>query len=120
MVIRLVAHGDLLLADLLEQFTVRSVAARRAGRNGVALKDPAHVVEQSGGRQEHIGLVGIVEVVHKELCILVSLFCRFTEIRPGPLTILLDILSGEVQLPQSILCVLVSPVRRNQSGTLLL
>ena len=52
--------------------------------------------------------MGIVEVVHKELCILVSLFCRFTEIRPGPLTILLDILSGEVQLPQSILCVLVS------------
>lgn len=73
MVIRLVAHGDLLLTDLLEQFTVCSVTARRAGRNGVVLKDPAHVVEQLGGREEHIGAVVVIEVIQKELGILVSL-----------------------------------------------
>ena len=73
MVIRLVTHGDLLLADLLEQFTVRSVTARRAGRNGVVLKDPAHVVEQPGSREEHIGTAVVIDVIQEELGILVSL-----------------------------------------------
>ena len=63
MIIRLVAQGDLLLTDLLEQFTVCSVTARRAGRNGVVLKNPAHVVEQFGGREERIGTVVVIEVV---------------------------------------------------------
>ena len=63
MIIRLVAHGDLLLTDLLEQFAIRSVAARRAGRNGVVLKDSAHVVEQLGGREEHIGAAVVIEVI---------------------------------------------------------
>ena len=56
MVIRLVAQGNLFLTDLLEQFTVCSVTARRAGRNGVVLEYPAHVVEQFGDREEHICL----------------------------------------------------------------
>ena len=73
MIIRLVAHGDLLLTDLLAQFTVRSVTARRAGRNGVVLKDPAHVVEQFGGREEHIGTAVVIEVIQEELGVLVSL-----------------------------------------------
>ena len=73
MVIRLVAHGDLLLADLLEQFTVYSVTARRAGRNGVVLKNPAHVVEELGGREEHIRAAVIIEVVQEKLGILISL-----------------------------------------------
>ena len=73
MVIRLVAHGDLFLTDLLEQFTVCSVTARRAGRNGVVLKDPAHVVEQFGGREEHIRTVVVIEVIQKELGVLISL-----------------------------------------------
>ena len=73
MVIRLVAHGDLLLADLLEQFAVRSLTARRAGRNGVVLKDAPHVVEQLGSREEHIGTVIIIEVIQEKPGILVSL-----------------------------------------------
>ena len=73
MVIRLVAHGDLLLTDLLAQFAICSLTARRAGRNGVVLKDPAHVVEQLGSRQEHIGTAVVIEVVQEELGVLVSL-----------------------------------------------
>ena len=73
MVIRPVAHGDLLLADLLAQFAVRSLTARRAGRNRVVLEYPAYVVEQLGGREEHIGAVVVIEVIQKELGVLISL-----------------------------------------------
>ena len=73
MIIRLVAQGDLLLTDLLEQFTVRSLTARRARRNGVVLKNPAHVVEQPGSREEHIGIAVVIDVIQEELGILVSL-----------------------------------------------
>ena len=73
MVIRLVAQGNLFLTDLLEQFTVCSVTARRAGRNGVVLEYPAHVVEQFGDREEHIGAAVVIEVIQKELGVLISL-----------------------------------------------
>ncbi len=88
----------------------RSTSAVPPGRRAAPScpKDLTQMVEQSGGRQEHIGPAHLVEVLHKELCILVSLFCRFIEIRPGPLTILLDTLSGEVQFPKSILGILVA------------
>ena len=75
MVVRLVPHGDLLLTDLLEQFTVHSLAARRAGRNGAVLKDLAHVVEQLGGREEHIGTAAVMEVIQEELRVLIPLRC---------------------------------------------
>ena len=108
MVIRLVAHGDLLLTDLLAQFAVRSVAAQRAGRNGVVLKDPAHVVEQFGGREEYIGTVIIIEVVQKELGVLISLGCGFPEPAMRLLPVLGHILAGEVQLAQGVLRILVA------------
>ena len=96
MVIRLVAHGDLLLTDLLEQFAIRSLTARRAGRNGVVLKDPAHVVEQLGGREEHIRAVVVIEVIQKELGVLVSLGCGFPEPAVCLLSIPSHIFSSEV------------------------
>lgn len=80
MVVRLVAQGNLFLAELLEQFAVRSLSARRAGQHGVVLEDPAHVVEQLGGGQKRIGTVVVVEVVQKELPVLVSLCRRPTEL----------------------------------------
>ena len=66
------------------------------------------MVEQSGGRQEHIGPARLIEVLQKEVGVLVSLFRRFIEIRPGLLPVLFDILSGEVQFSKSVLGVLVS------------
>ena len=66
-------HGVPFLTDLLAQFAIRSLTARRARRNGVVLKDPAHVVEQLGGRQEHIGTAVVIEVVQEELGVLVPL-----------------------------------------------
>ena len=69
------------------------------------------MVEQPGGRQEHIGPARLIEVLQKEVGVLVSLFRRFIEIRPGLLPILLDILPGEVQFSQNILGILVSRLR---------
>ena len=40
---------------------------------GVILKDPAHVVEQAGGRQHDGGRTEVILVFQEELCILVSL-----------------------------------------------
>ena len=75
---------------------------------GAAGKDLTQMVEQPGGRQEHIGPARLIEVLQKEVGVFVSLFRRFIEIRPGLLPVLLDILPGEVQLSQSVLGVLVA------------
>ena len=108
MVIRLVAHGDLLFLDFPPQLSVHPLSHRSGGRYRVVTKDLTQMVEQSGGRQEHIGPAHLIEVLQKEVGVLISLFRRFIEIRPGPLPVLFDILSGEVQLSKSVLGVLVS------------
>ena len=108
MVIRLVTHGDLLFLDFPPQLSVHPLSHRGGGRHRVVTKDLTQMVEQSGGRQEHIGPAHLIEVLQKEVGVLISLFRRFIEIRPGPLPVLFDILAGEVQLPQSILGVLIA------------
>ena len=108
MVIRLVTHGDLLFLDFPPQLSVHPLSHRGGGRHRVVTKDLTQMVEQSGGRQEHIGPARLIEVLQKEVGVLISLFRRFIEIRPGPLPVLFDILSGEVQLSKSVLGVLVS------------
>ena len=54
MVVRLVAHSDLLLLDLSSEFAVDMETGAGVGQS-VVLKDPAHVVEQAGGRQHDGG-----------------------------------------------------------------
>ena len=97
MVIRLVAHGDFLFPDLPPQLSVHVLSHRGGGRHRVVTKDLTQVVEQPGGRQEYIGPARLIEVLQKEAGVLVALFRRFIEIRPGLLPILLDILAGKVQ-----------------------
>ena len=72
-VVRLVAHRNLLLLDLPPEFSIHLLARRDGRRHGVVLEDPAHVVEQLGGRQEHIGTAVVIDVIQKELGVLVSL-----------------------------------------------
>ena len=103
MIVRLVAHGDLLFLDFPPQLSVHPLSHRGGGRHRVVTKDLTQMVEQSGGRQEHIGPARLIEVLQKEVGVLVSLFRRFIEIRPGPLPVLFDILSGEVQFSKSVL-----------------
>ena len=95
MVIRLVAHGDLLFLDLPPQLSVHVLSHRGGGRHRVVTKDLTQMVEQFGGRQEYIGPARLIEVFQKEVGVLVSLFCRFIEIRPGLFSILFDILAGK-------------------------
>ena len=54
MVIRFVAHSDFLFLNLSPKFAVY-LEAGAGSRQGVILEDPAHVVEQAGGRQHDGG-----------------------------------------------------------------
>ena len=71
-VVRLMTHGDLLLLDFSSKFAVDMEASARSGQRAI-LKDPAHVVEQAGGRQHDGGRMEAVLVLQKELRVLVSL-----------------------------------------------
>ena len=108
MVIRLVAHGDLLFLDFPPQLSVHPLSHRSGGRYRVVTKDLTQMVEQPGGRQEHIGPARLIEVLQEEGGVLVSLFRRFIEIRPGLLPILFDTLPSEVQFSKSVLGILVA------------
>ena len=57
MVIRLVAHGDLLFLDFPPQLSVHPLSHRSGRRHRVVTKDLAQVVEQPGGCQEYICLL---------------------------------------------------------------
>ena len=79
MVIRLVAHGNAFLLKLPPVFSANVLSHRDGGRHRVLPEDLTQVVEQSGGRQGHIGPARLIEVLRKEVGILVSLFRRFIE-----------------------------------------
>jgi len=49
------------------------VPHRSDGRYGILLKNPAQVVEQLGGREEHIRAVIVTEMLQEELGVFVSL-----------------------------------------------
>ena len=108
MVIRLVAHRNLLLLDLPPEFSIHLLTRRDCRRHGVVLEDPAHVVEQACDGKEHIGPVAVVKVIQKELCILVSLGCRLPEPVVCLLLILRHFFPCQVQLTQGVLRVLVA------------
>lgn len=56
MVIRLVAHGDLLFLDLPPQLSVHPLSHRGGGRHRVVTKDLTQMVEQSGAARNTLGL----------------------------------------------------------------
>ena len=78
MVIRLMAHGDLLLLDFSSKFAVDMEASARSGQRAI-LEDPAHVVEQAGGRQHGGGRTEVTLPFQEELSVLVSLGGRAAE-----------------------------------------
>ena len=73
MVVRLVAHGDLLFSEMPKPFAVDLDAARDRRSWRLLLKDTAHVVKQSSDGQHDRGWLQIVPAVQEELCVLVSL-----------------------------------------------
>ena len=56
MVIRLVAHGDLLFLDFPPQLSVHPLAHRSGGRHRVVTKDLAQVVERLVADRNTLGL----------------------------------------------------------------
>ena len=111
MVVRLVAHGDLLLLDLPPEFSIHLLARRDNERHGVVLEDPAHVIEQPGDRQHHRGRSEIVSLLQEELSILISLGGGTAEPRHRLSLVLWNPLSRQVQFAHRILGVLVSRLR---------
>ena len=55
MVIFFVTECDALSLEFFQPLTVYLNATRSGARQRVVLKDPSHVVEQSGNTQEHVG-----------------------------------------------------------------
>ena len=78
MVIRLVAHSNALLHELLSALPVDVQSSPRLGQSMI-FKDSAHVIEQPGDRQHHRGLVEIVSLLQEKLSILISLDCGTAE-----------------------------------------
>ena len=77
MVVRLVAHGDLLLSDPGPQFSVyRRQSHRGLGRDGVLAEGLGQMVEQAGGGKHHVGLGQVVPAVQEELGVGVALVGR--------------------------------------------
>ena len=110
MVIRFVAHSNLLLLDLPPELSIHLLTYWGGGRHGVVLKDPAHVVEQAGNCQHDRGRSNIIVPLQKELGVLISL--------SGPAEphycldlIRLNTLPSQIQLSQHILGILVSRLR---------
>lgn len=103
MVIWFVSQGHALLLYLPPILAVRLLTCRGTGRNGVVLEDLAHVVEQIGDGQEHIGPVTVMEVRQEKLCILVSLEGRLREPVVRLLPVLRYFFAHQVQLTSSYL-----------------
>ena len=72
MVVRLVAHSNFLFLNFSLEFFVDMKTGTRWG-DGVVLKDPAHVVEQAGGRQHGGGWMEVTLAFQEELRVLVPL-----------------------------------------------
>ena len=107
MVIRLVAQGDFLLLDSPSEFAVHMETGAGLWQ-GVVLKDPAHVVEQAGGRQHDGGRTEVILVFQEELCILVSLGGGTAEPVHRLSLVTGCSLSCQVQLAQHVLGILIS------------
>ena len=111
MVIRLVAHSNALLHELLSALPVDVQSSPRPGQ-GMIFKDSAHVIEQPGDRQHHRGLVEIVSLLQEKLSMLISLDRGTAEPHHCLGLIPWKPLSRQAQLAQHVLGVLVSRLRR--------
>ena len=111
MVIRLVAHSNLLLLNLPHEFSIHLLAYWDDGRHGGVLEYPSHVVEQLSDRQHDRGRAEIVLLLHKELGVWISLGGGTAEPHHRLGLILWKPLSRQAQLAQHVLGVLVSRLR---------
>lgn len=108
MVVRLVTHSHTFLHKPSAAFGVDANPRRVAWRNGIALKYPAHMMEQLGCCQHNRRIPELVKAVEEKTCILITL-CRSSD-QPfsGLLMIWRDIPPQEIQLAQGVLRKLIS------------
>ena len=71
-IVSLVTHGDFLLPDLLPEFSVY-VHLHSSLPLTLLLEDPAHVVEETSGRQHDRGRFQAVPAAQEELSVAVAL-----------------------------------------------
>ena len=75
MVVRFVAHGDLLFSELYQPLSVDPDSARDGKRRYLVLKNTAHMVKQSAHGQHDRG-GQVIPAVQEELSVLVALSGR--------------------------------------------
>ena len=97
-VVRLVAHGDFLLPDLLEQLAVGSHTHRAVFGQGVVLEHSTHAVEQTDHSQCRAGGLGLIHPLQQKTGVLVPLRRRLRQPVLGPLRIAGNLLACEIQL----------------------
>ena len=101
-VIRLMAHGDLLFLDSAPQLAIRVLAMSSAYNVGVVLEDTPYRMEQTVYRQDGGGQRRTIMPLQQNLGIGVSLLRRLGQPVDGLPHVLGDILTLPVQLAQQI------------------
>lgn len=109
MVIRLVAHGDLLLPYPLPELALHEVDAGLR-RRSLVLEDPTHVIQETCGAGQEERTLGVVHVFQEILGVLITLRCRQREPSDGFVSILGDVFPQKIQLAEHVLRILISLV----------
>ena len=73
MIVRFVAHGDLLFSELYQPLSVDPDSARDGKRRYLVLKNTAHMVKQSAHGQHDRGRLQTVPAVQEKLSVFVTL-----------------------------------------------
>ena len=112
MIVRLVAHGDLLFPDLPPELFVHDwPQPSGAGRLALLPEDPGKVAEQLGDRLRDGKKIPAAHVLHKILRVLIALLRRPLEPLPRGLPILRDLLTHQVELAKGVLGILAALFR---------
>lgn len=105
--------GFAFFLKFLQPLVVDLDAAGVGLRQGVFLEDPAHVVEQPGDAQEHIGRSAAVLLLEERVGVGITLRCGLAQPVDAHTFVVLHPLTHEIQLAQHILRVLVAVLRRS-------
>lgn len=106
--IALQAMGLTLLLKLRQPLAVNLDAAGSGLGQGSFLKEPAHVVEQTGDAQEHMGRPAAVLMLEKGFRIDIALLRSPIQPVCTQRFVVLHTLAHEIQLAKHVLCVLIT------------
>ena len=110
MIVRLVAHSDLLFLYSPPEFAVHKIDPRK-NREWLFLKNPAHMVQEPDSDGRRGRPLKVIQVGEKILRIFMALLCRQREPMEGGFLVLRDLFPQKVQFSEGVLSELVSLFR---------